>query len=387
MEGQCAPREVAPIIVSNHISFLEPLFVFYAHMPVIVSAKENAELPIVGVFLQALQIIPVDRTSSTSRHDAALQIRRRSIDNRWPHIAIFPEGTTTNGKALISFKTGAFSQGLPVQPMVVKYQNVNPAWVDTGPFPVLLHLMTQPINYMKVKYLTVAVPMRNELANPHIYADRVRRSMAQALEIPWTDHTFLDAKLAMEAAKLKQPKDLSYIEFGIMEKLFHVDFETAKEYLKKFSAMDVSHSGYLRIDQFLAALNLPLTPCTQEVFQLFDRSDKGFINFREFVAGMAFLSKKTSFSTTIEAAFHACDMDHDGLLSRSEVERSLKSTFPNMQKSDIVKLFDSLDLNHDGVISWEEFSGFLQRNPEYLAVIMAAHPELLNKDTQKVNEL
>jgi lysophosphatidylcholine acyltransferase/lyso-PAF acetyltransferase len=43
----------------------------------------------------------------------------------------------------------------------------------------------------------------------------------------------------------------------------------------------------------------------------------------------------------------------------------------------ISHLFDTLDLDHNGSVSWEEFSNFLQRNPEYLAVIMAARPNLL----------
>ncbi|MCO5588557.1 hypothetical protein L7F22_042514 [Adiantum nelumboides] len=230
------------------------------------------------------KIIPVDRVSPNSRHDAAAQIKRRAMDNVWPHVAIFPEGTTTNGKVLISFKTGAFSPGLPIQPMVVRYRNINPAWVNTGPYPILLHLMTQPINFMEVEYLDIFVPTRHEMAHPHSYADRVRKSMAQALNVRFTDHTFLDAKLAMEAVKLQQPAELTLAEFGVMERLFHLDYDTAKAYLEKFSSMDATHSGYLRIDQFLDALNLPLTPFTQEVFQLFDTSDKGYINFREWKA-------------------------------------------------------------------------------------------------------
>lgn len=103
-----------------------------------------------------VQIIPVDRVSAASRHHAAGNIRRRAIDNRWPHVILFPEGTTTNGKALISFKTGAFSPGLPVQPMVIKYPHkyVNPCWCDQGgPLVVLLQLMTQFVNYMEVSHL------------------------------------------------------------------------------------------------------------------------------------------------------------------------------------------------------------------------------------------
>ncbi len=92
--------------------------------------------------------------SAESRHHAAGNIRRRAIDNKWPHVMLFPEGTTTNGQAIISFKTGAFSPGLPVQPMIVRYphKHVNPCWADQGgPLVVLFHLMTQFVNYMEVR--------------------------------------------------------------------------------------------------------------------------------------------------------------------------------------------------------------------------------------------
>jgi lysophosphatidylcholine acyltransferase/lyso-PAF acetyltransferase len=56
VKGKPAHRSVAPIIVSNHIGFVDPIFVFYRHLPVIVSAKENVEMPIIGMFLQALQV-------------------------------------------------------------------------------------------------------------------------------------------------------------------------------------------------------------------------------------------------------------------------------------------------------------------------------------------
>ena len=48
----------------------------------------------------------------------------------------------------------------------------------------------------------------------------------------------------------------------------------------------------------------------------------------------------------------------------------------------ILHLFDQLDMDHDGTISWEEFSNFLQQKPEYLAVIMAARPSLLQEPEQ-----
>jgi hypothetical protein len=56
IKGKPAHRSVAPILVSNHIGFVDPIFVFYYHLPILVAAKENVEMPIVGMFLQALQV-------------------------------------------------------------------------------------------------------------------------------------------------------------------------------------------------------------------------------------------------------------------------------------------------------------------------------------------
>jgi len=44
-----------------------------------------------------------------------------------PHarpLLLFPEGTTTNGRFLLPFKTGAFLAGLPLQPVVIQYGEV-----------------------------------------------------------------------------------------------------------------------------------------------------------------------------------------------------------------------------------------------------------------------
>jgi len=40
-------------------------------------------------------------------------------------------------------------------------------------------------------------------------------------------------------------------------------------------------SGYVTRGEFLAALDLPQTPITEQVFHLFDKQDRGSINFRE----------------------------------------------------------------------------------------------------------
>ncbi len=47
-----------------------------------------------------------------------------------PVLAIAPEGTLSNGRCLLTFKSGAFVPGVPVVPLLLRYQlePFNPAW-------------------------------------------------------------------------------------------------------------------------------------------------------------------------------------------------------------------------------------------------------------------
>lgn len=51
--------------------------------------------------------------------------QRRAASTEFPSVLLFPEGTTTNGRNLISFKLGAFAPGFPIQPVVIRYPFVH----------------------------------------------------------------------------------------------------------------------------------------------------------------------------------------------------------------------------------------------------------------------
>ena len=55
-KGRPAPRELAPIVVSNHISYIEPIFFFYELFPTIVSSESHDALPFVGTIIRAMQV-------------------------------------------------------------------------------------------------------------------------------------------------------------------------------------------------------------------------------------------------------------------------------------------------------------------------------------------
>lgn len=55
--GRPAPRETAPIVVSNHVSYIEPIFFFYELFPTIVAAESHDSITLVGTIIRAMQVI------------------------------------------------------------------------------------------------------------------------------------------------------------------------------------------------------------------------------------------------------------------------------------------------------------------------------------------
>jgi hypothetical protein len=75
-----------------------------------------------------------------------LKLRRGwSEPPRPSHHWVFSQGTTTNGKQLIIFKTGAFATGRPVQPVLLKFpfRNFSPAYTNCSGLWHFYRHMTQ----------------------------------------------------------------------------------------------------------------------------------------------------------------------------------------------------------------------------------------------------
>ena len=49
-------RTVAPIIVSNHVSYTDPIFFFYELFPSIVASETHDKIPLVGTIIRAMQV-------------------------------------------------------------------------------------------------------------------------------------------------------------------------------------------------------------------------------------------------------------------------------------------------------------------------------------------
>ena len=113
----------ADMLVMNHQSILDIMVFEYLHEKNLawVAKKEIADIPWFGHILKATDMIIVERESKSSLVKL-LKESKEKIEQQRP-IAIFPEGTRSDGNKLRKFKAGAKmianKYGLKVQPVVL----------------------------------------------------------------------------------------------------------------------------------------------------------------------------------------------------------------------------------------------------------------------------
>ncbi len=121
VEGELDPN--AQMVLMNHQSILDIVVMESLHPKNLawVAKQEIAKIPWFGRILKAPQMIIVQRESKTSLVKLLRDAKDRISKNR--PIAIFPEGTRTDGKKLRKFKAGAKmiadKNNLLVQPVII----------------------------------------------------------------------------------------------------------------------------------------------------------------------------------------------------------------------------------------------------------------------------
>ena len=197
-ESSSSTTTLPTVVVCNHTGFVELLYLAYAYGASFVSREENKNLPFMGKISIAMQCIFVERGTG-KRNNTFQKIKERveAPPGQWPMLAIAPEGTTTNGSALIHFHTGAFRPGQRVLAVATKMP-FSPIWGYDPSFSCcnmnlhIIGLMSQPWNRLTVYELPVYVPTDTERENPSLFAKNVRDAIAQTLNLPtyelqWSD--------------------------------------------------------------------------------------------------------------------------------------------------------------------------------------------------------
>lgn len=346
VKGRQAGLKEAPVLaVAPHSGFLDMLVLPVTGLPIVVSRSENSRLPVIGALLEFNQAVLVSRKDPESRKKCVSQIRERvTSDGRWPQMLMFPEGTTTNGQALIKFKPGAFLAGVPVQPVLLHYPSqpdtVRWTWKGLSWLGALWHTTSQIYTSVTVEFLPVYMPSQEEKGNPDLYAENVQKLMATALGVPATDYVmegrFPVKKLGNLSLPLEPPAQETL-------KLLHKHGLTNTQVESVMNDMiDSCHSSQsvtVTADHLTSLLGLKDRKTAVKICSLYSKDDT--VDVKQVCLSVSAVSGFRSLESLIHTAFTWYDTDRDGLLSADDLS-GLMGALVGIPQYDIGEMFSAL---------------------------------------------
>jgi len=392
VKGKPATKDEAPIIVANHVSgLIEGMYLLRCAT---MAEAHYITNPVLGPIMKGTSAIAVDRQKPDSRQIAKDAILKRATEKclGWPQTLVFPEGTCTNGSTLVQFKAGAFAPGLPVQPVVFRYpgKSFDPSFT----FPVtslkyLFGMMLQCRIRMEVEYLPVYIPNESEKRNPTIFAAGVQKRMAAALGVLPTKHAAEDVSLCIAAQRMQMPLETGMVQWQqITERLTKIRYRDASDLLKHFRKMDKEGKGRLDFKAFSAAMqNLgeasvatsaddPATPAPVyaeedllHIFELLDVSGDGYVDFKEYLCGVAVLNGhgQTEEVASLKFVFE-CLSKGEAHFTKDQLVDVVSRAVPGIQQARLEEYFAEADTDRNGLLSRDEFIAFATKHGEELGL-------------------
>ncbi|XP_042776801.1 lysophosphatidylcholine acyltransferase 2 isoform X2 [Panthera leo] len=332
VKGKVAGPAEAPIFVAApHSTFFDGIACVVAGLPSMVSRNENAQVPLIGRLLRAVQPVLVSRVDPDSRKNTINEIIRRATSGgQWP------QDTVT--------------------------------WTWQGYTFIQLCMLTfcQLFTKVEVEFMPVQVPNDEEKSDPILFACRVRSLMAEALGIPVTDHTYEDCRLMISAGQLTLPMEAGLVEFTKISRKLKLDWDSIRKQLDEYATIACcSKGGRIGIDEFAEYLKLPVSDVLRQLFTLFDRNHDGSIDFREYVIGLAVLCNPANTEDIIQMAFKLFDVDEDGFITEEEFSTILQASLgvPDLDVSGLFK-----EIAQGDSVSYEEFKSFALKHPQYAKI-------------------
>lgn len=176
VEGQ--PLNVRVLFLANHVSWLDILLVAGASGAAFVSKAEVARWPMVGWLAALHGTIFVDRAERSAVRSQADTLRSALAGGK--PVALFPEGTTSDGTGVLPFRASLLASLYPplpdvqVQPVAIDYGAAlgDIAWVGEEP------ALTNALRVLGRKSKAEVVLRFLDPLSPSEFADR--KALAQA---------------------------------------------------------------------------------------------------------------------------------------------------------------------------------------------------------------
>jgi 1-acyl-sn-glycerol-3-phosphate acyltransferase len=181
------PWSLGRLVLSNHVSWID-VFAIYAATPCRFVAKaEIGRWPLLGVLVTRSGTLYIER----GRRHAVASTNHRMRDHlkAGESVAVFPEGTTTDGATLLPFHSNllapAVEIGAPVWPIAIRYSDGGRP-TDAAAFVGEMGLFTSLAKILLARDLEIritvlpAIPVQ-EHGNRHAVARAAREAIARAL--------------------------------------------------------------------------------------------------------------------------------------------------------------------------------------------------------------
>uniref|UniRef100_H3CDG3 Lysophosphatidylcholine acyltransferase 4 n=1 Tax=Tetraodon nigroviridis TaxID=99883 RepID=H3CDG3_TETNG len=371
VKGRRAALKEAPVlVVAPHSSFFDMLVLCPTQLATVVSRSENSNLPVIGALLEFNQSVLVSRKDPESRKKAAAQLNERlTSDGYWPQMLMFPEGTTTNGAALIKFKPGAFLAGVPVQPVLLRYPNrldsVRWTYKGTTWLESLWHTTSQLYTNMTIEFLPVYEPSVEERSNPGLYADNVQKLMARPLEIPATEYVMEGRVPVLKLGGLSLPLDSPARETLSLLRKVLLSPSTVEAALGRMIDRCRSGPAKVRAEDLISLLGLTDKRAAATVCSLYSKGET--VDLRH-VFSVAALSGSVSFKSLLHKLRFLQFFDKEGRGSLSAGDLSdLMGALLGVPQNSVAELY--AEASNHGCLTEEHLLRALTSHPTYQRVL------------------
>ncbi|XP_061714690.1 lysophosphatidylcholine acyltransferase isoform X1 [Cydia pomonella] len=358
-------REAPVVVMAPHSSFFDAIAIVCLGAPSVVAKADTARLPFIGQLINYTQPVYVWRDDPNSRANTIKEIIQRATSKEdWPQILIFPEGTCTNRSCLITFKSGGFYPGVPVQPVTIRYPNardtVTWTWEGPGALKLLWLTLTQVHSSCEIEFLPVYYPSEEERRDPKLYARNVRDVMAKALGVPVLDYTYDDCRLIAKAKQLGIPNAPSVRE--VAELRAQLGLERSQLELHVIAQGAARRARWLDAEQFARRLGVPPHDA-QRLAQLFTQPSSGLIYFPDYLLCAAFLmTQHAPLTQLLSYAFKLYDSTGTGRVNAATFEE-IAGRCLGLCQEDAHNTFGQADQDEKGWLTYDEFIAFAQKKP------------------------
>jgi 1-acyl-sn-glycerol-3-phosphate acyltransferase len=126
------------LLVANHVSWLDNLAIHAVHFCRFVAKSDIKSWPVIGYLTEQSGMLFVERTSRKDAHRVVQMVAKRLVEGDC--VAVFPEGTTGDGAALLPFHANMIQSAIDadsfVQAVAIKFVNSKTSLPSAAPLYV-----------------------------------------------------------------------------------------------------------------------------------------------------------------------------------------------------------------------------------------------------------